>query len=108
MWPFNRKKNLKSEENGGPPCSYCGSRDTRINVNFGNDQPDFIKTWRGQRYVTYHCRKCNQDFSLAEPPGGIDIQTQIGNQLIDDEEALREAEEALKRDLNEDGDHRVG
>jgi DNA-directed RNA polymerase subunit RPC12/RpoP len=108
IWPFKRQKAEKTKQNSGPECPSCRSKNTKIKVNFGNDQPDYVKTWRGSRYLTYHCFNCETDFSIAEPQGGLDIEAQIGNQLIDDEEALKAAEEDLKRDVDEAGDHRFG
>jgi hypothetical protein len=106
MWPFKRHKVDKPEKVAGPPCPSCRGQNTRLKVNFGNDQPDYIKTWRGSRFLTYHCFNCEIDFSIPEPPSGIDVESQIGNDLIDDEEALKAAEDALKRDLDQEGDHR--
>jgi hypothetical protein len=106
MWPFKRQKSPKTEKAGGPCCPACQSLNTKLKVNFGNDQPDYIKTWRGNRYLTYHCFNCDTDFSIKEPRNRTDIEAQIDNELIDDEEALQAAEEALKRDADEEGDHR--
>ena len=108
MWPFKRQKSHEPEKESGPKCPSCGSQNSKLKVNFGNDQADYIKTWRGNRYLTYHCNDCQTEFSIPEPQGGIDVEKQIGNELIDDEDALKEAEEALKRDTDEEGDHRFG
>jgi len=95
-----------SDYNGGEICSACGSRHTRLKVNYGHDQADYIKTWRGQRFLTYHCQDCGSDFSVAAAGDNLRVAEDLDNREIDDEEALREAEEALKRATDENGDHR--
>jgi hypothetical protein len=108
FWPFKNQKKGNPELGRNPACPSCGSRDTRLKVNYGNDQPDYIKTWRGQRFLTYHCENCQTDFSLREPAGGFEIESQIKDQIVDDESALTEAEEDLKRAADDEGDHRFG
>jgi hypothetical protein len=108
MWPFKRRKSPEAPKYAGPECVSCGSQNTKLKVNFGNDRADYIKTWRGNRYLTYHCNDCHTEFSIPEPDGGIDVDKQIGSELIDDEEALKAAEEELKRETDQDGDHRFG
>jgi DNA-directed RNA polymerase subunit RPC12/RpoP len=106
MWPFKRKKNNQSEVSEGIRCPSCGSVSTQLHVHFGNQQPDYIKTWRGKRYLTYRCLSCQTDFSVVEPLEGIDISNHISSELIDDEEELKAAEEELRRDADQEGDHR--
>jgi hypothetical protein len=108
MWLFKRHGKESKEDLAGVECPTCRRRNTKIKVNFGNDQPDYIKTWRGQRFVIYHCLNCQKDFSISEPPQGIDIEAHIGNQTVDDEDALKAAEEDLKREMDDKGDHRFG
>jgi hypothetical protein len=73
-------------------------------MNHGTDQPGYVKVWRGQRSLTYRCLDCGRDFYAAEPLEGI--SQDADDPLIDDEEALRAAEDDLKRQIDEDGDHR--
>jgi hypothetical protein len=105
-WPLKRKKEKAIDHSILVKCPQCASRDTTLKVNYGNDQPDYVKTWRGQRYLTFHCAVCSTDFSIAEAEANISIESQIGSEQIDDEEALIAAEEQLKHDLDENGDHR--
>jgi hypothetical protein len=104
MWPFKRKKNNSESKPAGPPCSFCGSTDTRLVTHHGSDQANFVRTWRGQRSLTYRCNACGQDFYGPEPPEGIDQAALSDDALIDDEEALRAAEEELNRQIREDDD----
>ena len=55
--------------------------------------------------VTCRCAGCGRDFYAEEPTGGLPDEI-IGYQPIDDEEALLAAEEEVKREADEDGDHR--
>jgi hypothetical protein len=67
-----------------------------------------VRVWRGRRYLTYRCFTCGGDFYENEPAGGIDMGVDRDNRLVDDEEALRRAEEELKKETDESGDHRFG
>jgi hypothetical protein len=72
------------------------------------EQPDFVKTWRGKRYVTCRCLNCGQDFYVDEPEAGIPEKILTGNELINDEEALHAAEEELRREIEDNDDRRFG
>ncbi len=71
-------------------------------VYHGTDHPDYVRTWRGQRALTYRCLDCGLDFYAEEPQEGITDEVMADDQVIDDEEALREAEEELERQIEED------
>jgi transcription elongation factor Elf1 len=101
MWPFKRKKKDRAKLPSGPTCIYCGSTNT-IAVSTG-DNP--IKAWRGQRYVTCKCRDCGRDF-YSDEIEAAEAQAAAEDIMVDDEEALRTAEEELKRKTDEDNDHR--
>lgn len=106
MWPFKRQK--KSQESPQPvvSCSHCGSTNTRLIVYHGTNQADYVRTWRGQRFLTYRCRDCGLDFYSEEPPAGIDADIESDDNIIDDEEALQAAEEEIERQVEEDDDRR--
>jgi len=87
-------------------CSFCESHNTRININHGTGEPDFVKVWRGQRFLTYKCLDCGQNFYAKEPKGGISEENLEDGPIIDDEEALQAAEEELKRQTEDDDDRR--
>ena len=72
----------------------------------GTDHPNYVKIWRGQRSSTYRCFDCNLDFYGEEPQEGITDEIITDGCLIDDEEALRAAEEEIKRQVEEDEDRR--
>ncbi len=72
----------------------------------GTDQPDHIRTWRGQRYVTWKCSDCGRDFYAEEPPQGIPEEALDDDKMVDDEDALSAAEEEVKREADNEGDHR--
>jgi hypothetical protein len=66
-----------------------------------------VKAWRGQRYVTWRCMSCGREFYTDVPPGGA-ASLPADDRMIEDENALREAEEELKRRTDEEGDRRYG
>ena len=104
MWLFRRKRIKKESESSSPSCPFCESRNTRLIVNHGTGEPDYVKVWRGQRSLTYRCLDCGQDFYAKEPQGGISDEILKDDHIIDDEEAFRAAEEELKRQAEEDDD----
>jgi len=104
MWLF-RRKSVKTESlSSSPTCSFCESRNTRLIINHGTGEPDYIKVWRGQRSITYRCLDCGQNFYAKEPQDGITEENLEDGPIIDDEEAFRAAEEELKRQAEEDND----
>ncbi len=56
--------------------------------------------------MTYRCFDCGLDFYGEEPQKGIIEEVLADGQVVDDEEALRAAEEEIKRQVEEDGDRR--
>jgi len=92
MWPFKRKK--ARETSVAPPCPYCGSTQTA---------PKTVKAWRGERYASYRCAACGRDFYDREPPEGMPDPDD--GPMIEDEDALQAAEEDVKRQADEGGDH---
>ena len=72
----------------------------------GSDHPNYVRIWRKHRTLTYRCFACGLDFYGEEPQEGISDTLIVGSQAIDDEEALRAAEEELERQVEEDGDRR--
>ena len=106
MWPFRHKKTQRESQRSGPPCSHCGSTNTRLIVYHGTDHPNYVRIWRGQRSLTYRCFDCGLDFYGEEPQGGIIDEVMAEGQVIDDEEALRAAEEEIERQVEEDDDRR--
>jgi len=56
--------------------------------------------------LTYRCFDCGRDFYGEEPQAEIVDQITEGDQVIDDEEALRAAEEEIARQTEKDGDRR--
>ena len=56
--------------------------------------------------MTYRCFDCGLDFYAEEPREGMVGDIMSDDQVIDDEEALREAEEELEREIEEDDDRR--
>jgi len=67
--------------------------------------PDYIKTWRGQRYMMLRCRDCKRDF-YEDASSGIPDTLISEDSEIDDEDELRSAEEALKRQMEDEDDRR--
>ena len=56
--------------------------------------------------MTYRCVDCGLDFYDAEPKETITDELIADSQLIDDEQALREAEEEMERQIADDDDRR--
>ena len=106
MWPFRRKKVSREPQWSGPLCSHCRSTHTRVIVYHGTDQPDYVRTWRGQRYLTCRCFDCGQDFYIEEPLEGLADEVMMDNEIIDNEEELSAAEDELRRRVEDDEDRR--
>ena len=106
MWPFRRKKTSQKHQQSGLPCSYCKSTNTVVIAYKGTDQPDYVKTWRGQRYVTWRCSDCGRDFYTEEPQQRLLEEVLADEKTIDDEDELRAAEEEVRKQTEEEGDRR--
>jgi hypothetical protein len=105
MWPFKRKTTVrKSPLAVNQHCPYCESTNTARVAYNSNEQADYIKSWRGQRYVTCRCLACGRDFYADEPQGGIANQAQKDEAIVDDESELQAAEDELRRQIEEDDD----
>jgi len=104
MWPFKRKKSDEQPRLSDAACTQCGSLNTTIVTHHGTDKTNYIRTWRGQRYVTCRCLDCGQDFYSHLPEAEIEDLVNSDDRVIDDEEALREAENELKRQIDEEND----
>ncbi len=105
---FRRKNNGESSKPDRPICLYCGSRNTGLKVSYDGDSPDFVKAWRGQKYLIYQCYDCHRDFNINYADMPVPFESQIDEPDIDDADELRMAEEELKRRTDEEGDHRFG
>jgi hypothetical protein len=106
MWFFKRKKSSRETGRFSPPCSFCKSTNTRIISRTDTEQPEYVKTWRGQRFATCRCSACGQDFYAEIPEEGIPEKSVTANEIVEDEEALRAAEEDLKREVEDNNDRR--
>ena len=105
MWPFRRKKANPKTQWSCPPCPHCKSTHTEVITRQDTNQTDYIKIWRGQRYLTCRCLDCGRDFYTQEPADRLAEDAIITDETINEEE-LRAAEDELKRQTEEDGDHR--
>src|ERR1035437_6308848 len=106
MWPFKRKKINQKPQHPSPPCPHCGSTHTVLQAYHGDEQPNPVRTWRGQRYWDYRCLDCGRTFYTEEPPEGLTDEALSDTGTIDDEDALRAAEDELKRQTDGEGDRR--
>jgi hypothetical protein len=104
MWPFKRK-NAEKNTQWRPLCQYCKSPNTRI-ASSATEQPDYIRTWRGQRYVTCKCLDCGREFYIEEPAQDIEELVYSDESFIADKDELLAAEEELKRQTDEEDDRR--
>lgn len=77
-------------------------------VYHGTDYPNSIRVWRGQRSSTYRCFDCGLSFYGEEPDEEVtdELICEAEGHGVDDDEALRKAEEEIKRKLEEDDDRR--
>lgn len=102
MWFFRRKKQEKEYENR-IRCPSCHSTNTEPVLYHGTDRPVYVKAWRGKRSFTYRCFDCGQDFYSDIPPekAGSSLKWKS---IVDDEEALRDAEGKLYKEIDEDDD----
>ena len=107
MWPFKRKKKTEDRRWNGPGCTHCRSKHTIAVAGPGAGEADFVKIWRGQRYLTCRCLDCGQEFYADAPREGLPEEVLQHDGIPDDEDALREAEEELKRQIDESGDRRA-
>jgi hypothetical protein len=57
--------------------------------------------------VTCRCASCGRDFYAEEPREGLDEEVLENDRVIDDEEALRAAEAELKKQADNEDDHRL-
>ncbi|HEY94308.1 MAG TPA: hypothetical protein G4O15_05170 [Dehalococcoidia bacterium] len=105
MWPF-RKKKASTNNQLRPLCQYCGSMNTRVAFSPTSEQPDYIRTWRGQRYVTCKCLDCEREFYIEEPTQDIEEIILSDDSFIADEDELLAAEEGLRRQADEEDDRR--
>ena len=104
MWPFKRKQSSKHKQ-ARPPCPYCMSNNTKVvSSSQVNEEPNYIKTWKGQRYITCRCSECGRDFYIEATLQNIEAMVQSDKSIIEDE--LMAAEEELKRQADEEDDHR--
>ena len=56
--------------------------------------------------MTCRCFDCGQDFYIEEPREGLAGKVITDNEIIDNEEELRAAEDELRRNVEDDGDRR--
>ncbi len=106
MWFFKKKKKEQKYKRPDIYCTFCKSTNTIVITHHGTDQSNYVRTWRGQRYLTCRCLDCGQDFYINVPQAKIEGELIEDDRMIDDEESLRQAENELKREADEDNDHR--
>jgi DNA-directed RNA polymerase subunit RPC12/RpoP len=104
MWPFKRKK-ITDKTSSGLACPHCGSKKIRLVSPAENEQPDYVKVWRGNRYTTCRCLDCGRDFYSGELPPELVERLLADEDIVSDEDELRAAEAELKRQVDEEGDH---
>ena len=56
--------------------------------------------------MTYRCLDCGLDFYGEEPQEGIANEITEDGRVVDDDEALRAAEEEMEKHVDEDEDRR--
>jgi hypothetical protein len=105
---FKRKKSNPEKAGFSPPCPNCLSNSTRIISQSRSEGADYVKIWRGQRYLTCRCSDCGKDFYAAEPAEGLTEESVPGDEIVSDPDELRAAEEELKREVEEENDHMCG
>jgi Zn ribbon nucleic-acid-binding protein len=101
---FRIKRSKPDSKRSGPNCPRCESSNTMLVVYPGTESNGRIKVWRGQRSALYRCFNCGSDFYGDERPDGIEKVVMENDTIIDDAQALSDAEEELKREIEEDDD----
>lgn len=99
MWFFRLKNKVINTQKATRVCPFCGSMKTSLIHNHGLGSPNYVKVWRGQRSVTCRCLDCGRDFYSQEMPGLSTNDDGDENDLIDDEEDLKAAEEEMKKQI---------
>ncbi len=105
MWPFKPKKKIENAS-PGPRCPHCGSANIRVILSDKSEQPDYVKVWRGQRYTSCRCLDCGRDFYAGDLPPESAERFLADEGIVSDEDELRAAEAELKKQADEEGDHR--
>jgi hypothetical protein len=82
------------------------STNTVVISYHATERLDHIRTWRGRRYVTCRCSNCGRDFYTEEPQEGLPEEVLSHDRMIDDEDELHAAEEEMRRQADDEGDHR--
>jgi hypothetical protein len=94
MWPFKKKRKTRDTYSSAGPCPQCGG----TNVVASADGP--VKTWRGETAGAWRCVDCGRQFYADAIPS----QNDLDDGMVDDPEALRQAEEELRRQTDEEND----
>src|ERR1035437_4410343 len=105
MWPFRHKKINQNPGLAGYQCPRCKSTHIGVPNIQDSSHADYIKVWKGHRYVTVRCLDCGLDFYNPEPPEGITEDNIIAGGIIDEEE-LQSAEDKLKQQAEDEDDRR--
>jgi len=101
---FGRKQREVKHNGKDVVCTHCGSSNTRPVYYHDAGIPNYIKVWRGQRSLTYRCYDCGCNSYVAIPKQSKPEEISEEDPMVDDEDALREAEEKLKKQIDEDND----
>jgi Zn ribbon nucleic-acid-binding protein len=102
MGIFKRKKTGTEQQIAGLVCPHCGSTNTGLQAYHGSDHPDYVRVWRGQRVSTHRCSDCGMEFydDVRQDEATDD------DSIVYDAEALRAAEEELKKEIDDANDRR--
>jgi len=103
MWLFKRKISSAGDTASRPKCPQCQSTKTKVITHHGTGEETYIKVWRGQRYVTFRCLACGNDFYTKESCHTIEIELD-NDEAIDDPAALQAAEDDLRRQVEDNND----
>jgi hypothetical protein len=110
MWIFRKKRDRSKRETESRLCPFCGSPETRVDTSGAAEGISPVKAWRGERLTSMKCLSCRRTFYAEPVDADADPSAtptaRNGSALIDDEEALRAAEEELKRQTDAEGDRR--
>jgi hypothetical protein len=106
MWLFRKRKHTSRQPEKERPCPFCGGLETRVDNSSAAEGVSPVKAWRGERLTSMKCLSCGKVFYAQSADNDAVASDADDGRIVDDEEALRAAEEELKRQTDAEDDRR--